>query len=89
MTKTRNSEVVPDGIEKSTEFNAPIERVWSQAVTKHLRVLENAGLVRIAREGRESRFTARPETVAVARDYLDQVSRRWDGALARPKAHVE
>jgi DNA-binding transcriptional ArsR family regulator len=64
-------------------------KITRQAVTKHLRVLEKAGLVRSAREGRESRFAARLETVTLARDYLDQVSAGWDEALARLKAHVE
>lgn len=64
-------------------------KMTRQAVTKHLRVLEKAGLVRSVREGRESRFATRPETVTLARDYLDQVSAGWDEAFARLKAHVE
>ena len=64
-------------------------KMTRQAVTKHLRVLENAGLVRSVPEGRESRFAARPETVTPARDYLDHVSSGWNEALARLKAHVE
>lgn len=63
--------------------------ITRQAVSQHLRVLERAGLVRSAREGRENRFAVRPEMVAVARDYLDQVSAGWDEALARLKAHLE
>ncbi|MBO9707833.1 MAG: helix-turn-helix transcriptional regulator [Caulobacter sp.] len=60
-----------------------------QAITKHLRVLEEAGLVASLRVGRESRFAARRETVDQARAYLDGVSAQWDDALARLKAHVE
>ncbi|OYZ97278.1 MAG: transcriptional regulator [Rhizobiales bacterium 17-65-6] len=60
-----------------------------QAVTKHLRVLEEAGLVRSVRVGRESQFAFRPETVDAARAYLDEVSRQWDDALARLSAFVE
>ena len=60
-----------------------------QAVTKHLRVLEGAGVVRSLRSGRESLFELEPQTLADARDYLDEVSRQWDDALARLKAHVE
>lgn len=60
-----------------------------QAVTKHLHVLEGAGLVRRARVGRESRFVMRPEPVAQARAYLDEVSRQWDDALSRLRAFVE
>lgn len=60
-----------------------------QAVAKHLRVLEQAGLVRAERVGRESRFSLRGEGLADARAYLDTVSRQWDDALDRLKAHIE
>ena len=60
-----------------------------QAITKHLRVLEGAGLVRSARVGRESRYAFRGERIAEARAYLDGVSRQWDEALGRLRALVE
>ena len=60
-----------------------------QGVTKHLRVLEQAGLVRSSRVGRESRFTYVPEPVEEARSYLDIVSRQWDAALARLESFLE
>jgi DNA-binding transcriptional ArsR family regulator len=64
-------------------------RLTRQAVTKHLRVLESAGVVRSVRVGRESRFALEPKPIDAARTYLDGVSRQWDDALARLKAHVE
>jgi DNA-binding transcriptional ArsR family regulator len=64
-------------------------RLTRQAVTKHLRVLEGAGVVRSVRVGRESRFTLEPKPIDEARDFLDVVSRQWDDALARLKAFVE
>ena len=60
-----------------------------QAVTKHLRVLEGAGVVRSVRSGRESLFELNPRPIAEVRDYLDDVSRQWDEALGRLKAFVE
>ncbi len=63
--------------------------VTRQAITKHLRVLERAGIVRSARAGRESVFTLQPERLDTARQYLDLVSAEWDRALARLKAFVE
>ena len=60
-----------------------------QAIAKHLRVLEGAGVVRSVRSGRENLFELEPRRIAEVRDYLDQVSRQWDDALARLKAHVE
>lgn len=60
-----------------------------QAITKHLRVLESAGIVHGVREGRESRFEFDPEPIKEMRQYLDLVSEEWDHALGRLKAFVE
>lgn len=60
-----------------------------QAVTKHLRVLEQAGIVNSSRVGRESQFTYVPESIEQVRSYLDKVSEQWDDALSRLKSFVE
>lgn len=60
-----------------------------QAVTKHLRVLERAGLVRCSRAGRERRFALQPEALDEMRDYLDVVATQWEEALGRLKELVE
>ena len=64
-------------------------KLTRQAVTKHLHVLECAGVVRSTRVGRESQFALEPRTLADVRAYLDSVSRQWDDALARLKAFAE
>ena len=63
--------------------------VSRQAVTKHLRALEEAGLVRSVREGRERIWQIRPRRLTEARAYLDQISRQWDQAIERLRALVE
>ena len=60
-----------------------------QAITKHLRVLHRAGLVRGNRRGRESLYELEPESLDEAQQVLARISRQWDDALARLKAHVE
>ncbi|MEM9495784.1 MAG: metalloregulator ArsR/SmtB family transcription factor [Pseudomonadota bacterium] len=60
-----------------------------QGVTKHLHVLEQAGLVSSARVGRETRFAITPDPIAKARDYLACASAQWDNAIERLKASVE
>lgn len=60
-----------------------------QAITKHLRVLQSAGLVRSVRHGRESRFELEPRRLDEARRALNVISRQWDDALARLKKFVE
>ncbi|WP_300375602.1 helix-turn-helix transcriptional regulator [Henriciella sp.] len=60
-----------------------------QAVTKHLKVLEKAGLVANDRAGRESRYRLEGENLDTARDYLDRVSAYWDTAIGRLREFVE
>lgn len=60
-----------------------------QAITKHLEVLEGAGLVRGEAQGRERRFELETARLAEARGYLDAVSAAWDSALGRLRDFVE
>jgi DNA-binding transcriptional ArsR family regulator len=64
-------------------------RVTRQAVTKHLRVLQRAGLVRCARTGRESLFELDTRPFGDMEEYLTYVSEKWDQALSRLKSFVE
>ena len=60
-----------------------------QAITKHLQVLQRAGLVHNFRSGRENFFELDPESIEELKKYLDHVSHQWDQKLARLKAFVE
>lgn len=60
-----------------------------QAITKHLRVLENVGLVRSEKAGRESLFEFNREPIDAIKQYLDSVAGQWENALTRLKAFVE
>jgi DNA-binding transcriptional ArsR family regulator len=64
-------------------------KLTRQAITKHLRVLERAGIVRSVRAGRESRFEFDPQPFEGIKEYLDFVSEQWDQALLRLKSFVE
>jgi DNA-binding transcriptional ArsR family regulator len=64
-------------------------RLTRQAITKHLRVLERAEIVRSTRAGRESLFELDPQPIEEIKQYLDLVSRQWDEALSRLKSFVE
>jgi DNA-binding transcriptional ArsR family regulator len=63
--------------------------VTRQAVTKHLHVLAEAGLVRDSREGRERRFELDASRLDEARRALDVISRQWDHTLGRLKEFLE
>jgi len=64
-------------------------RVTRQAISKHLRVMEGAGLVRSTRRGRERLWQLERRRLADARHYLDLISKEWDEALGRLKKFVE
>ena len=60
-----------------------------QAITRHLGVLEDVGVVKSARVGRENVFAFRPEPFKALQSYLGNVSEQWDDALMRLKSFVE
>jgi DNA-binding transcriptional ArsR family regulator len=65
---------------------SPISR---QAMAKHLRVLEQARLVRSTRYGREVRFRLEQDAIADMQAFLATVGRQWEEALDRLGRHVE
>ena len=75
----------PRSISQLTEGS----KLTRQAITKHLRVLESAGIVHSVHTGRESLFEFELEPIAEVREYLGFVAEQWDQALARLKSLVE
>lgn len=78
-----------DGAPRSIASLCEGEVLTRQAISKHLRVLEDVALVCSARHGRESLYTLDPRPIDSARAYIDLVSAQWDGRLERLKALVE
>jgi len=64
-------------------------RISRQAVTKHLRVMEHAGLVRSSRRGRERVWQLEQRRLEEARRFLSQISAQWDAILERLRIFVE
>ncbi len=64
-------------------------RITRQGVTKHLRVMERAKLIRSTRRGRELMWELDQQRVEEARQHLAAIARQWDDALTRLKAFVE
>jgi DNA-binding transcriptional ArsR family regulator len=60
-----------------------------QAITKHLEVLADAGLVNGTRRGRERIWQLETVRLERARRCLDQISQQWDDALDRLQSLVE
>jgi DNA-binding transcriptional ArsR family regulator len=59
------------------------------AVSKHLRVLRQAGLVHSRKVGRHQVYNSSPEGMTALQRIFDELSRMWDTALPRFKDFVE
>jgi DNA-binding transcriptional ArsR family regulator len=75
----------PQSISRLTEGS----NLTRQAISKHLRVLQNAGIVESLRVGRESQYEFKPKPIDGIKSYLDDVFMQWDEALGRLKTFVE
>ena len=63
--------------------------VSRQGVSKHLRLLEQSGLVRSARKGRDRLWRVETRRIAEARTYLALMSAQWDARLERLRLSME
>ncbi|CAN5644995.1 metalloregulator ArsR/SmtB family transcription factor [soil metagenome] len=59
-----------------------------QAVTKHVAVLERAGMVTITSVGRERHVALVPESLRAAKLWLEEIGKEWDARLAAPKKYL-
>ena len=78
-----------DGAPRSISTLARDLPISRQALTKHLRVLEAAGLATVERDGRETLYRIDPAGLLVAEAWIANVSSQWDTAIDRLKRHVE
>jgi len=77
--------LVRDEEHSAGEIAAEFTVSWP-AVSQHLRVLKEAGLVTERREGTRRFYRARPEGLDDVRAFLDEF---WDDKLERLKREVE
>ncbi len=82
------SRLVTSGPQSIAQLSAG-EPVTRQAITKHLQILERAGLINGSRRGRERLWKLDPLQLVAARRYLDAISQQWDESLERLRRHVE
>lgn len=64
-------------------------KVTRQAIVKHLKVLEGAGLVTTEARGREVLYALDTRRLHDAREFLDGISAAWARALERLRLIVE
>lgn len=76
------------------EAERPVNAIAEQfemsrpAVSQHLRVLLNAGLVTEQRHGRERRYRLAPDRLAPVRNWIAHYEQFWDKHLQRLQEHV-
>lgn len=78
-----------DGSEQSIAAMASDLPISRQALTKHLKVLEAAGIANSRHLGRETVYRIDPAGLVAAERWIANVSAQWDGAVDRLKKHVE
>lgn len=71
-----------------SELATPFQ-ISRPAISKHLRVLERAGLVRTARDGRASRCGLDGAAMREAAEWIDGYRAFWTGRLDALARHVE
>lgn len=59
------------------------------AVSKHLRVLSEAGLVKEQKVGRETRYRMQPEPLMELKDWLSYYERFWENKMQALRRFVE
>jgi DNA-binding transcriptional ArsR family regulator len=64
-------------------------RVSQPAVSKHLRVLREAGLVEVRSEGQRRLYRVRPEPLREIDDWLDPYRRLWASRLDDLERHLD
>jgi DNA-binding transcriptional ArsR family regulator len=63
--------------------------ITKPAVTKHLKVLERAGLVHREKDGRIHRCTLDPEPMREAEEWIERYRTFWEGSLRALVNYVE
>ena len=76
------------GAERRVSDIAAHFRMSRPAVSQHLRILLDAGLVTEQRHGRERRYHLVPARLGPVRDWLAQYERFWDDRLLRLQKHL-
>ncbi len=86
--RRRMLDLLADGDRPVKAIAAKFE-ISRPAVSQHLRVLLDAGLVTEQRRGRERRYQLAPERLAPVRDWLSHYERFWDDHFSRLQRHLE
>jgi DNA-binding transcriptional ArsR family regulator len=82
LVRLAQGEATVGELAKPFDISAP-------AISRHLRVLEEAALISNERDGKHRRCRLKPEALADAADWLDFHRRFWIGSFDRLDAHLK
>ncbi|MCW0213682.1 MAG: metalloregulator ArsR/SmtB family transcription factor [Pseudonocardia sp.] len=77
-----------DGDATVTELAAPFP-ISLPAISRHLKVLETAGLITRSREAQWRSSSLRPEPLREATEWMEHYRRFWDANFTRLDAHLK
>lgn len=76
-----------DGEATVTELAAPFP-ISMPAISRHLKVLERAGLISRSRSGQHLSSTLRPGSLQEAAEWMERYRRFWDASFDRLEEHL-
>jgi DNA-binding transcriptional ArsR family regulator len=65
------------------------QAISRQAITKHLKILINADVIRTEQNGRHSLHTLNPEPLKEIADWLAPIAKLWDQRLANLQTYLK
>ena len=78
-----------DGTQRSITELAANFSISRQAITKHLKLLADAGVVTCVQTGRKQLFQLRGESLSETKQIIESIEAQWGHALNRLKTFVE
>jgi len=81
LDELRNGEQPVSALVEKLEMSQP-------AVSKHLRVLRDAGLVSVRPDGQRRLYSVRPNPLMELDDWLEPYRQMWTNSLDRLEAHL-
>lgn len=75
--------------EKPVNQLASAYKVSRPAISQHLRVLLDAGLIESRREGRTNCYALRPQQLVIAYQWMRQYERFWDDRMSRLGVYLD
>jgi DNA-binding transcriptional ArsR family regulator len=87
-TRRRILETLSRGDQRVTKLAKP-HRMSLPAISKHLRVLEHAGLICRRRDGRVHHLKLDAKPMQLAAQWIEEYRKFWEGALDSLAAYLE